>query len=183
MALVHCPVKDKNGETIASAVTNLDLHDIARAARTYGVKSYYVVTPLLDQQELVRTIIDHWVTGYGATYNPKRREALELLQVAGTIAETVDRIGNIEGTKPRLIGTSARHDSRNIGFKELRERFSDEKPYLLTLGTAWGLTAEFMEDVEYILEPVQGAGSYNHLSVRAAAAIILDRLLGRDDIS
>ncbi|MCK4696288.1 MAG: RNA methyltransferase, partial [Candidatus Cloacimonetes bacterium] len=28
----------------------------------------------------------------------------------------------------------------------------------------------------YILKPIKGVGNYNHLSVRSAAAIVLDRL-------
>ena len=52
LALTHYPVVNKRGEIIASALTNLDLHDIARVARTYGVKGYYVITPLEDQREL-----------------------------------------------------------------------------------------------------------------------------------
>jgi len=30
----------------------------------------------------------------------------------------------------------------------------------------------------YILEPIRGNAKYNHLSVRSAVSIILDRLLG-----
>ena len=37
---------------------------------------------------------------------------------------------------------------------------------------------EVMEKFDYILEPIYGPCDYNHLPVRAAVAIILDRLLG-----
>jgi hypothetical protein len=47
---------------------------------------------------------------------------------------------------------------------------------LLLLGTGWGLAAEVLDRVDDVLEPIAGAGPYNHLSVRAAAAIMLDRL-------
>ena len=57
IALVHYPVTNKNGEVIASAVTNLDLHDMARSARTYGVKGFYVVTPLEDQKALAAQLM------------------------------------------------------------------------------------------------------------------------------
>ncbi len=50
---------NKKGEIIASAVTNLDLHDIARAARTFGVGRFFVVTPLADQKRLVEKIVAH----------------------------------------------------------------------------------------------------------------------------
>ncbi|HEY6838272.1 MAG TPA: RNA methyltransferase, partial [Geobacteraceae bacterium] len=53
-----------------------------------------------------------------------------------------------------------------------------EQPYLLVFGTGWGLTEELFERADLVLRPIKGPGSYNHLSVRSAAAIILDRLLG-----
>ena len=56
IALVHYPVYDKNRQVVATAVTNLDLHDIARAARTYGLFRYYVVTPVSEQRELAERI-------------------------------------------------------------------------------------------------------------------------------
>ncbi|MGD9074482.1 MAG: RNA methyltransferase [Desulfobacteraceae bacterium] len=36
-----------------------------------------------------------------------------------------------------------------------------------------------MSRADHILDPVEGVTDYNHLSVRTAAAIILDRLAGR----
>jgi len=39
------------------------------------------------------------------------------------------------------------------------------------------LTKEVKDDSDYVLAPIEGKG-YNHLSVRSAVAIILDRLLG-----
>ncbi len=96
VALVHHPVIDKNGETIASAVTNLDLHDIARVCRTYGVKAYYVITPLKDQMVLVNRILDHWATGVGGTYNPTRRQALELVRVKTTFDEMISEIAEAD---------------------------------------------------------------------------------------
>ena len=53
------------------------------------------------------------------------------------------------------------------------------KPYVLILGTAWGLAEEFISLADYVLEPIAGSTDYNHLSVRSAAAIIFDRLLGK----
>ncbi|HLB25443.1 MAG TPA: RNA methyltransferase, partial [Nitrospirota bacterium] len=38
---------------------------------------------------------------------------------------------------------------------------------------------EFIAACDFTLEPNEGLSGYNHLPVRAAAAIILDRLLGR----
>ena len=178
VALIHYPVVDKNGDIIASAVTNLDLHDIARAAKTYGLKSFYVVTPLEDQKELVERIISHWTDGIGATYNPKRRSALELIHVKDSFSEVLDRIADTEKNYPITIATSARKYPTSISYKKFRSMLNNGKPYVLTLGTAWGLAEEFIFKTDYVLEPIAGKTDYNHLSVRSAASIILDRLLG-----
>lgn len=178
MALVHYPVVNKNGDVIASAVTNLDLHDISRAAKTYGVRRFYVVTPLEDQQTLVKKLVSHWVSGFGAQYNPKRRQALELVQIENSLDEVIDQIIKNSGQTPKIIVTSARRDTGNIGFGRFRKLLSDGNPYLLILGTAWGLAKDVMDTADYILDPVTGNTDYNHLSVRSAAAIILDRLFG-----
>src|SRR5512137_1758610 len=92
IVLLHYPVYDRNGRTVVSAVTNLDLHDIARAARTFGLFRYYVVTPLREQQVLVSRIAQHWQEGWGAGYNPKRKAALELVTIADSLVETVEKL-------------------------------------------------------------------------------------------
>jgi hypothetical protein len=171
-------VINKNGNIIASAVTNLDLHDMSRAAKTYGVRSFYVVTPLADQQELVKRIVDHWVKGVGAKYNPKRREALELIRVKNSLDEVADHIRDSAGCAPKTVVTSAKRNPGNISFNEFRQMLSDDNLYLLIFGTAWGLTNDFITGADYILDPVIGNTDYNHLSVRSATAVILDRLFG-----
>ena len=178
LALTHYPVVDKRGDIIASAVTNLDLHDISRAVKTYGVKSYYVVTPLVDQQELVRKIAGHWTSGSGAVYNPDRRSALELIKIKDTIADVVEDINGIEDDYPKIAVTCARRYQTSTGYKEFRKMLDSGKPHLLVFGTAWGLAETFIAEADYILEPIMGPTDYNHLSVRTAAGIILDRLLG-----
>ncbi len=178
VALIHYPVVNKRGEVIASAITNLDLHDISRAAKTYGVKTFYVVTPLMDQITLARQIIDHWTKGVGARYNPARRRALELIEIKETIAEVANHIHRNEHSHPKMVVTCAKKHPSGISYEKLRGLMGDEKPYLLVFGTAWGLTEETIRAADYILEPVAGNTNYNHLSVRSAAAIILDRLVG-----
>jgi hypothetical protein len=178
VALIHYPVVNKNGETIASALTNLDLHDIARAAKTYGLKAFWVVTPLADQKDLVEKIISHWTSGIGAEYNPKRRSALELVRVNDSFPGALDRIAAEEGSNPITIATCARKYPASISHTKLRAMLSNGRPYVLLLGTAWGLAEEFISSADYVLEPIVGETDYNHLSVRSAAAIIFDRLLG-----
>ena len=41
------------------------------------------------------------------------------------------------------------------------------------------MTEEVFDKSDYVLEPIGGGGDYNHLSVRSAASIMLDRLFGR----
>jgi hypothetical protein len=179
VALIHHPVIDKNGETIASAVTNLDLHDIARACRTYGVNGYYVITPLKDQMVLANRILGHWITGVGSTYNPNRQQALELVRVKATVAEMIGEIAEAEGLRPKTVATTARRHVGGLSYRRLREMLRvDGTPLVLAFGTAWGLSDTFLADADFILDPLTGAGTYNHLSVRSAVSIILDRVLG-----
>jgi hypothetical protein len=179
MALVHYPVCDKNGRRIASAITTFDLHDLSRAAKTYGVLGFYVATPLLDQQKLAGRVLDHWIIGYGARYNPNRKEALEVVRVCHGIEDAVREVADREGESPLLIATDARRqEGRTLSYAEARGILLSGRPVLLLFGTAWGLDREIMDSVDYVLDPVEGGTGYNHLSVRGAAAIILDRLAG-----
>lgn len=180
IGLLHYPVYDKNHQRIASAITNLDLHDLSRLAKTYGVKGFFVITPLKDQQRFAERILRHWVTGYGARYNPFRREALELMEIASSLKDVVTRLMGIEGEKPVLIATDAsRPDGGAITYPCGADLIFSGRTVLLLFGTAWGLDREILDQADYILEPISGPGDYNHLSVRTAAAIILDRLVER----
>ena len=178
VALIHHPVVSKNGEIIASAVTNLDLHDIARTAKTYGVNSFYVVTPLEDQAELVDKIVAHWVTGPGGDYTPSRREALLLIRQKASYAKVLDDIRQKENAEPITVATSAKAKPPLLSFEKFKGLLDKGMPTVLALGTAWGFAETFMEASDYVLEPVTGGTDYNHLPVRSAAAIILDRVLG-----
>lgn len=183
LALVHYPVVDKNGKVIAAALTNLDLHDIARAVITYGVQSFYVVTPLKDQQDLAEKLIGHWTNGAGALYNPVRREALAQIRLEDSLEGVLTSIAkSLQGNeRPITIATSAKKRPGDIAFKAVKEMLTDGAPCVLILGTAWGLAEELFEKADYVLAPIKGPTDYNHLSVRSAASIILDRLFGERD--
>ncbi|CAG37533.1 conserved hypothetical protein [Desulfotalea psychrophila LSv54] len=178
IALVHHPVVNKVGEIIGSAVTNLDLHDIARVARTYGVGQYYLTTPYEDQQKLIGEIIAHWQTGHGGTYNPARKEALSIVSMAGSIDAVIETIEQQHGRKPTVIATSAKVSENTLAYDKVREKLGLNEPILLLFGTAHGLAPEVMNRVDFVLPPIDGGTDYNHLPVRAAVAIIMDRLLG-----
>ncbi len=181
VALVHHPVLNKHADTIASALTNLDLHDIARSSKTYGVNTFYVITPLKDQQVLAHKIIDHWLDGFGGHYNPNRKEAVKLIRVMGSVKDVLDHIRQRRKKQPKVVGTSAKKVSGSIGYDRLKSLLYNHESYLLLFGTAWGLSEELISQADYVLEPISGISDYNHLSVRSASAVILDRLLGRND--
>ena len=178
VALMHYPVVNKNGDIIASAVTNLDLHDIARAAKTYGAKAFYVVTPLKDQQELVMRLLSHWITGAGTNCNKVRGEALELAKISENLDEVKTEIKKQTGREPKTVVTSAKKNMRNISFDSLRQNLKEGNPYLLLFGTAWGFSEQFISDADHVLSPIMADSDYNHLSVRSAVSVVLDRLKG-----
>ncbi len=179
LALVHYPVCNKNQEIIGSAVTNLDIHDIARAGKTYGVNNFYIVTPFADQQKLVDEIVDHWRHGYGARYNSDRQEAFSIIKVCACLQDLYDDFTQHDQRRPLTLATSARPGHEKLlGYSELRQRLANGEHCLMLFGTGWGLAPEVMASVDAVLPPVGGPLAYNHLSVRSACAIILDRLLG-----
>jgi tRNA (guanine37-N1)-methyltransferase len=180
VALLHYPVYDKNGKVVTTAVTNMDIHDIARSARTYGAKGFYVLTPVKALQKLALKIITHWEQGYGSQYNQTRKEALSLVRLKDTLDDVIMDVEQECGNKPQLVVTSARCGGKRTSFAEFGEMLGKErKPFLILLGTGWGLADSVLSQADYILEPIEGRTGYNHLSVRSAAAIILDRLLGK----
>lgn len=178
IALIHHPVVNKRGEIIGSAVTNLDIHDIARTARTYGVAGYYIATPYADQQQLVTELLNHWQTGHGATYNPARKEALRRVHLVASLEVVITELSNKYGQRPMLVTTSAFVRDTTIGYGEVKARLHKKDPVLLLFGTAHGLAPEIIDFSDATLPPIKGGTDYNHLSVRSAASIILDRLLG-----
>ncbi|MGM0445562.1 MAG: RNA methyltransferase [Bacillota bacterium] len=178
IALLHHPVYNKDGDIITTTVTNYDLHDISRAARTYGINKYYVVNQLKSQQALVKRMSDYWTSGFGADYNNTRHEAFKVMEIADTLNDSVEDIEERTGKKPIIVTTSAKKSKDTISFNNLREEINQtDSPYLIIFGTGWGLTKEIIDRSDYLLEPIEGNTDYNHLSVRSAASIIMDRLL------
>lgn len=181
LALVHHPTLDRGGAVLATAVTTLDLHDFARLARTYGLGGVYATTPLEGQRELARRLLAHWVGGAGGEANPSRREALEGLKVVASLEEAVRDLEQRWGETPWLLATSARAGEDRISFADARAHLKGNgRPALVVFGTGWGLAPEAVAACQAVLEPVRGPREYNHLSVRCAAAIVVDRLLGRE---
>ncbi len=180
LALLHHPVLDRNGRVITSAITSLDLHDLARSARTFGVRALYVIHPVAEQREFARTVIDHWRIGYGRSFDSRRIEALELIDLVADLDAALAAAERVAGHRPLMVYTSARAEP-GTSYAALRERLAapDGPPLLILLGTGFGLAPAVRERADLVLEAIRGPGDYNHLSVRAAASIILDRLRGR----
>jgi hypothetical protein len=178
LALVHYPVNGKRGEIIGSAVTNLDLHDLARAGRTFGVGTLYVVTPFADQQQLVGELLAHWLNGPGARANRLRKEALEIIRVCNDLESAIAHAEAARRQRPTVLATCARPQAENWTFAQARKGLENGDNLLLLFGTSWGLAPGVLARVDGVLEPIHGIGEYNHLSVRSAASIVLDRLAG-----
>ena len=178
LALVHYPVYNKIGEVVVSSVTTLDVHDISRVCRTYGVGTFYVVTPLKTQQELVERLVGHWLKGHGAEYNPTRKEALLKTVVKNNLDDAVKDITEQCGKKPRIVVTGAKEAPKSIGYAALKDELKQGDPTLLVFGTGWGLEENLVKNADHALLPIEGVNGFNHLPVRGAISIILDRLLG-----
>ncbi|MCA1786363.1 MAG: RNA methyltransferase [Desulfobacteraceae bacterium] len=176
-ALVHFPVVNKRQKPIGSALTTIDLHDIARASMTFGVKGFYVVTPYQDQADLADQVIRHWTRGEGARLNPSRKQALELIRVTDTFESAIEQIQKEQNQPVVTIATSANKHKNTITTHALQQMLAPHTSYVLVFGTAWGLAQELMDVCDLQLDPITGPGVYNHLSVRSAVSIYLDRLI------
>lgn len=181
IGLLHYPMRNRRGEIVTTSMTSMDVHDIARTAKTYGVLQYYVITPLQTQREIARRLKGYWTEDERKRENSNRGEALELVAVLDKLDEGILDIADREGQDPLLVGTSARQVTDSvISYKQGREEISNgSRPFFLLFGTGWGMSDELIEKLDKLLPPIAGFGEFNHLSVRAAVAITLDRLRGR----
>ncbi len=179
VALVHYPTVNKQGTVVATSVTNFDVHDIARAARTFDLDHYFIVTPLAMQRDFVRRIMQHWLEGEGAEYNPSRRESLENVEVLPDLVAVGNAIAREHGREPYWVATSARAGKLTATSEDIQNRLKAGENVCLIFGTGYGLHSEVMELADAVLEPIRGPGDFNHLSVRSAVSIYLDRLVGR----
>jgi len=179
IALLHYPVYNKKGDIVTTAVTNLDIHDIARTGRTYGARRFFIITPLEIQRDFVHRILAHWRQGYGASYNPARKEAFDIVRVQPSLEAVQNAIAAETGQHPRLVATSAQDKRRNISFYDLRAAMLEYAgEWLLLFGTGWGISKDVLKNADFLLEPIRGTTGYNPLSVRSAVSIVMDRLAG-----
>ena len=122
IGLIHYPIYNKHMEIVTTALTNYDLHDIARTAKTYNVKRYFIVHPVEAQREMALRIMNHWKTGGGVAYNPNRKEAFEETELVPTLDDVLQWIENEEGEKPIIVTTDARVYPNTISYKAMRQK-------------------------------------------------------------
>lgn len=184
LAVMHTQVlvkDDKLGYRVGqTSIPSLDIHDVARSCTSYGIKNFFIVSPLIDQQEIVGTFMEFWLSPEGNQYNPNRHQAISSIKQAYSYDEMIQIITKQEGKEPLIIATSARtvNHQQQIDYFSQKIVWQHQRPILFLFGTGQGLSDELLEKSDYILCPVNGLTDYNHLSVRSAVAIILDRWLG-----
>jgi len=181
VVLMHDQIALEGDRVGTTSVASLDIHDIARSARTYNLKNYFMVTPLVDQQKIVKKILGFWDSEVGIKYNQNRHDAVNRVVVFSSLDDVISDIIEQTGKKPILIATSARNIKNNpesITYYDQEKIWEQQRPVLLILGTGRGLAEALVKKCDYLLLPIEGFTSYNHLSVRSAAAIIFDRWLG-----
>ena len=178
--LMHDQVLVDTDREGTSSLTSLDIHDIARSATTYGIKNYFIVTPLVDQQRIAQKLLTFWQTEVGIEYNPQRHKALASVKLVSSLDEALAQINQIEASEPLLLGTSAKESTGipRLTYSDQEKVWSCSRPIAIVLGTARGLAPSVLNRCDYLLGPIEGFSEYNHLSVRSAAAVILDRWLG-----
>ncbi len=178
--LMHDSVYLPGGRVGTTSVTSIDIHDIARAVCTYGLKNYFIVTSLCDQQKIIRTLLEFWRYGPGQEYNKHRYQALSKVQIKSSLSEVIEAITLDEDKKPVLIATAAKlhQHEQQITYCDQEKVWSRKQPVVFVFGTGHGLSNELIAQCDFLLQPLQGLSDFNHLSVRSAAAIIFDRWMG-----
>jgi len=168
VALVHYPVRNRKGETSATAITSMDVHDFCRTCAFYDVGPVYFVHPSAGMHAMVKDITDYWLEGEGGARNPGRKEVLRQLRMVENLGEAIEGFGGsvwYTSAKP-----PAEHLQPASGLLQIEGR------HLIVFGTGWGLDELHLPTPSGWLSPIEGTGMVRHLSVRAALAIYLDRL-------
>ena len=181
VAVLHYPMLGKDGKVVTTAVANMDVHDIARTCRTYNVKRYYIVNNLPMQRQIVLRVLNYWENGFGREYNPSRAEALKTVKLISYYEDLTEEIRRENAASPITIFTSAKPRDDTISYEKMKEIvLNDEKPILFLFGTGQGMPLEISKTCDFSLAPIRGRGDFNHLSVRSAVSITLDRIIGEN---
>lgn len=170
VALVHHPVLNRNGEEIASVVDEFDVFDGGRLALTYGIPTLYVVNPVPAQRDKTQRVIAH----AQSEARDAERGRMEALRWCASLQDAIADAST--PTRPWVVATSAVPREPAASFVDVRERLCGGGDVLLVIGKAWGLAPAVFEQCDAQLQPIDAGTGFNHLSVRSAMAILIDRL-------
>lgn len=177
--LCHYPVRLEGGRTGHSSLTNLDAHDIGRISRSYGMGPFFILLSLKEQRVILDNILSHWMGRQGA-YDDRKKAIAQIIPVSG-FAELEERAADYYGARPAFIASSAAWPDKKMRRQLLTpsdvRALCQEKPVIILLGTARGLDLKALPMEFSLLRPLRFLDE-NHLSVRAAAAVMADRILG-----
>ncbi len=168
VALLHCPILNRHGETSTTAITSIDVHDFARTCAFYDVAPVYFVHPAAGMHALLDDMTDYYLSGAGGEKNPARKSMLHAVRCVKTLQEIRDE------DDYQLWYTSATPPECEC--VEPSKLLEIEGKHLIVFGTGWGLDVENLPKKNGWLSPIKGVGKVRHLSVRGALAIYLDRL-------
>lgn len=175
IGLVHYPIFNKNKDIVATTITHFDVHDIARVCRSYGVCKYHLIHPSEEQLMFVERLKEHWLVGAGGQINPLRAEAMKRVVTASSIEQVKVQEG-IDLT----YATSAKNytDYPMQTFDSAKKNIKSAEKTLILFGTGSGLVSRVFDQCDALIEPIVGfeGSDFRHLSVRAAVAIVLDRI-------
>lgn len=179
--LCHFPVRLERHRIGSSSLTNLDIHDIARISRGYGMGPFYVLLALQEQMDILNNILSHWHKAANPEVHVDRQQALAQVSPVQNFTELEEKACAYYGVRPTFIATSANWpEEKNMGQAlspaDVRG-ICRNYPVIILLGTARGLDLKALAIDFRLLRPLRFLDE-NHLSVRSAAAIIADRILG-----
>ena len=146
---------------------------------TFGLAGTIAVSPIEAQRDKIDGICATWRQLAASEIGDHRNHALETLESSASLEAAIERIGEAEGNTPLVVATSAQRSTQTVSDLQLRAKLAlKNQPVALVFGTGWGLAPDALALADLVLDPILGIRDFNHLSVRSAVAIILDRLFG-----
>jgi hypothetical protein len=167
-------VRNRAGEEIAASVNEYDWFDASRLALSYPVRRLFLVQPVAAQQAVARRLIAH---GLAPDRDAEQQGVFDRAALVDSVEAAVVAV-TAEASAPLVVATTARRMPDAVSYAEVRARIAKGEPVLVLFGKAWGLADGVIASADVRLEPVDGGTGFNHLSVRSAMAIVVDRLLG-----
>lgn len=156
----------------------MDMHDISRISATYGLGGYFVIHPDEKMRNIAHKLSGHWTTGDGKNRNSDRYDAIKNMKIVPDLDAAKTEIKKIHGEEPVTIGTTARKKEKSKPLSHILKQ--KKSPFLILFGTAGGIEDNFLDSLDIILEPIVTGSGYNHLSVRSAVSIFIDRIYMSD---